>query len=193
MELGNLKCILNILPKSYRSKLIPLYYSKHLAIINGITDKVPDLELLQIIRQFEHIALINIQGKSEIMRLINTLDELLGFIDEQKSCLLNRVLRNNDEDIVSLIRNQLSNYWLWIIALYLLQGKNIEFKQKVIKFNLLKNIQHLNKYSVIEIGNIPNENFCQDTENTIQAEFFVKQEQIEELLNQIKKELLAKE
>lgn len=152
-------------------------------------------KLQELLRNVSNIENINIAGKEEIVRLIKVVFALLELV-EKRTSLGNKLLCNNDEYIAELVRSKLSNEWLWIVAIYLLQGHLANCKNLAIKYRLFEHIQHLNEYSSDELGALPNgsnELFPDENSCTPKAYFVRDSYQIEYLLNHIRSEFLPQE
>ncbi|MGX2951470.1 putative phage abortive infection protein [Ursidibacter sp. B-7004-1] len=183
------------LPKRYSDKIIFLAYKDYLKTVDCIIGKVSAKKLQELLRHLPNIEKINIVAKADIVQLINAVRTVLSLV-EKNSSKWRKCLFNNDEYIVGLLRSKLSNEWLWIIAIYLLQKEQSECKRLVIKYRLLEHIQHLNEYSLDEVAAFPNEAnelYLASGEHTPKGNFFLHQNEISQLLNHIRLEFLPQE
>lgn len=195
-----MKGMIKIFPRSYRQVLIPFCYQEQLKVIQTILGKIPEdtvrMWLSELIQSDMNV--INLSQKSEINRLMSAVNDLLALVEKQSS-MLNKILLNGDQNIIDVLRNNFSNEWLWLIAFYLFQNQDQKLKEQVIKYQLLKSIQHLNEFSLEEVGRLPN-----DTEELYQGEienfsptakgiFFAEQGKIAQYLSEIKSQFLPQE
>lgn len=187
--------IVRIFSKRYSDKIIFFAYQDYLKTMDCIIGKIPEEKIQALLRYLPNIEKINIVAKSDMTQLINAVCTVLALV-EKNSSGWRKCFFNNDEHIAELLRSKLSNYWLWIIAIYLLQEDQSECKRLVIKYRLLERIQHLNEYSLDEVAALPNEAnelYSAGGEPTPKGNFFLYHNEIAQLLHHIRLTFLPQE
>lgn len=188
-----LSLIIKFMPAFFRSKITPICYENYIESIKDIVEKVEEERLLELLDKYITEGKCYFMDKNEIKRLIEIINTLLSLVDKQPGFLVKifpKWIRRDDKNITDLLRNQFSNYWLWIIALFVLYQNNPECKRLVIKYRLLDNIQHLNEYSLDEFGDLPSDTnifYLSESKNTPKGNFLLHKQKVLEILESIKK------